>query len=64
MLTGLACCMLDTGLRRALSLMSLPLGFKGIDVQKRINYGGMWVLFWHVLAWRYGWNINEEFSRT
>jgi len=48
----------------ASTLMSLLLDYKGIDVKKRINYGGIWVLFWHVLAWTYGWIVNEEFART
>jgi len=47
----------------ASTLMSLLLDYKGIDVKKRINYGGIWVLFWHVLAWTYGWIVNEEFAR-
>ncbi|KAE8450781.1 hypothetical protein EG329_005694 [Mollisiaceae sp. DMI_Dod_QoI] len=44
-------------------LISLLLDYKGYSVKKRINIGFYYVIFWHLVAWIYGWVIQEKFTK-
>ncbi|KAI0125032.1 major facilitator superfamily domain-containing protein [Xylariales sp. AK1849] len=43
-------------------LMSTLLDYKGLPVKKRIVYGYWYVVVWHVIAWIYGWVIQEKYT--
>lgn len=48
----------------ASQLMSTLLDYKGWPVKKRIIFGAWWVFFWHIVAWTYGWIINEKYTKS
>ncbi|KAL3428728.1 MFS general substrate transporter [Aspergillus tetrazonus] len=43
-------------------LISTLLDYKGLAVKRRIEYGFYWVVIWHVIAWIYGWVIQEKYT--
>lgn len=43
-------------------LMSSFLDYKGISVKRRIELGFFYVIAWHVIAWVYGWVIQEKYT--
>jgi len=43
-------------------LISLLLDYKGFTVKKRITVGFYYVIMWHVIAWTYGWVIQEKYT--
>ncbi|KAG9598636.1 MFS general substrate transporter, partial [Aureobasidium melanogenum] len=45
-------------------LVSTLLDYKPWPVKKRLNICFFYVLFWHLLAWSYGWAIQEKYTRT
>lgn len=45
-------------------LISTLLDYKKLAVKKRITYGFYYVIIWHVIAWVYGWVIQEKYTRT
>ncbi|CAG8973964.1 hypothetical protein HYALB_00010084 [Hymenoscyphus albidus] len=45
-------------------LMSSLLDFKRLRVQKRISIGFYYVVALHLVAWIYGWVIQEKYTRT
>ncbi|KAF4551869.1 UNC93-like protein 2 [Elsinoe fawcettii] len=45
-------------------IMSMLLDYKDFPVKKRINIGFYYVVAWHVIAWVYGWVINEKYTRN
>ncbi|KAI1370829.1 MFS general substrate transporter [Hypoxylon crocopeplum] len=45
-------------------LMSALLDYKGLPVKKRIAVGYWYVVVWHVIAWTYGWVIQEKYTRN
>ncbi|KAK1595548.1 major facilitator superfamily domain-containing protein [Colletotrichum navitas] len=44
-------------------IMSMLLDHKKLSVKKRINYGFYYVVVWHIIAWVYGWVIQEKYTR-
>ncbi|KAJ4293542.1 hypothetical protein N0V90_008825 [Kalmusia sp. IMI 367209] len=44
-------------------LISLFLDYKKLTVKKRITYGFYYVIVLHVIAWIYGWVIQEKYTR-
>lgn len=44
-------------------IMSALLDYKGWPVKKRITIGFFYVIFVHVVAWVYGWVIQEKYTR-
>jgi MFS family permease len=44
-------------------LISILLDYKKFPVMKRINIGFYYVVFCHLLAWIYGWVIQEKYTR-
>lgn len=45
-------------------LISAFLDYKRLSVKKRITYGFYYVIFWHIVAWVYGWVIQEKYTRS
>ncbi|KAI0838478.1 MFS general substrate transporter [Hypoxylon sp. FL0890] len=45
-------------------LMSALLDYKRLPVRERIVIGYWWVVVWHVIAWTYGWVIQEKYTRN
>ncbi|KAK2049093.1 MFS general substrate transporter [Colletotrichum somersetense] len=45
-------------------IISTLLDHKKLSVKKRINYGFYYVIVWHVIAWVYGWVIQEKYTRN
>jgi hypothetical protein len=45
-------------------LISQFLDYKHLSVKKRITYGFFYVIFLHVVAWVYGWVIQEKYTRS
>ncbi|KAK2025933.1 MFS general substrate transporter [Colletotrichum zoysiae] len=45
-------------------IISMLLDHKKLSVRKRINYGFYYVIVWHVIAWVYGWVIQEKYTRN
>ncbi|KAI4757956.1 MFS general substrate transporter [Aureobasidium sp. EXF-3400] len=45
-------------------LVSTLLDYKPWPVKKRLNVCFFYVLFWHLLAWSYGWAIQEKYTRN
>lgn len=45
-------------------LVSALLDYKGLRVKQRIVYGYWWVFLLHVVAWTYGWVIQEKYTRN
>ncbi|KAL2216286.1 major facilitator superfamily domain-containing protein [Thermoascus aurantiacus ATCC 26904] len=43
-------------------LISLFLDYKGLAVKKRITYSFFYVIFLHLVAWIYGWVIQEKYT--
>ncbi|KAL4879726.1 MFS general substrate transporter [Aspergillus karnatakaensis] len=43
-------------------LVSTLLDYKGLPVKRRIEYGFYWVVAWHIVAWIYGWVIQEKYT--
>lgn len=43
-------------------LMSMFLDYKGLRVKRRLEFGFYYIVFLHVLAWTYGWVINEKYT--
>ncbi|KAL2001139.1 hypothetical protein VTN02DRAFT_2185 [Thermoascus thermophilus] len=43
-------------------LISLFLDYKGLAVKKRIVYSFFYVIFLHLVAWIYGWVIQEKYT--
>ncbi|KAF0319189.1 duf895 domain membrane protein [Colletotrichum asianum] len=43
-------------------LISTLLDYKGFSVKKRINIGLYYVVVWHIIAWVYGWVIQEKYT--
>ncbi|KAF4919763.1 UNC93-like protein [Colletotrichum viniferum] len=43
-------------------LISTLLDYKGFSVKKRINIGFYYVVVWHIIAWVYGWVIQEKYT--
>ncbi|KID73699.1 uncharacterized protein G6M90_00g001840 [Metarhizium brunneum] len=43
-------------------LMSWFLDYDGIRVKRRIELGFYYVVVWHVIAWVYGWVIQEKYT--
>lgn len=45
-------------------LMSTLLDYKGLPVKRRINIGFWYVVVLHIIAWTYGWVIQEKYTRN
>ncbi|KAH6645941.1 major facilitator superfamily domain-containing protein [Truncatella angustata] len=45
-------------------LISTLLDYKGLSVKKRIVYGYYYVIVLHIIAWVYGWVIQEKYTRN
>ncbi|KAI0108748.1 MFS general substrate transporter [Hypoxylon sp. NC0597] len=45
-------------------LISALLDYKGFAVKKRIIIGFWWVVAWHIIAWTYGWVVQEKYTRN
>ncbi|CAH0054472.1 unnamed protein product, partial [Clonostachys solani] len=45
-------------------LISTWLDYKRVTVKKRVTYAFYYVVMWHVIAWVYGWVIQEKYTRT
>lgn len=45
-------------------LISALLDYKGFAVKKRIVIGFWWVVAWHIIAWTYGWVVQEKYTRN
>ncbi|KAI2603298.1 MFS general substrate transporter [Hypoxylon fragiforme] len=45
-------------------LVSALLDYKELRVKQRIVYGYWWVFLLHVVAWTYGWVIQEKYTRN
>ncbi|WQF84404.1 Putative Ion channel regulatory protein, UNC-93 [Colletotrichum destructivum] len=45
-------------------IISMLLDHKKFSVKKRINIGFYYVIAWHVIAWVYGWVIQEKYTRN
>ncbi|KAL6711736.1 hypothetical protein ACN47E_004670 [Coniothyrium glycines] len=45
-------------------LISTFLDYKRLTTKKRITYGFYYIVLLHVVAWTYGWVIQEKFTRT
>ncbi|KAH7044052.1 hypothetical protein B0J12DRAFT_671682 [Macrophomina phaseolina] len=45
-------------------LMSTLLDYKGLGVKKRITYGFYYVIVWHIIAWVYGWVVQEKYTKN
>lgn len=43
-------------------LMSSLLDYKGFAVKKRIAIGFYYVIVWHIIAWVYGWVVQEKYT--
>ncbi|EOD51835.1 putative duf895 domain membrane protein [Neofusicoccum parvum UCRNP2] len=43
-------------------LMSTLLDYRGFAVKKRITLGFYYVVAWHVVAWVYGWVVQEKYT--
>lgn len=43
-------------------LMSTLLDYKALKVKRRIEIGFWYVVVWHVIAWVYGWVVQEEYT--
>ncbi|KAK1764940.1 hypothetical protein QBC33DRAFT_517157 [Phialemonium atrogriseum] len=46
----------------ASQLMSSLLDYKGFSVKRRIDIGFWYVVVWHIVAWVYGWVIQEKYT--
>lgn len=46
----------------ASTLVSLLLDYRGWSVKKRINVGFYYIIVLHVVAWTYGWVIQEKYT--
>lgn len=44
-------------------LISLFLDYKKLSVKQRITFGFYYVIFLHILAWTYGWVVQEQYTR-
>lgn len=45
-------------------LISTLLDYKGLTVKRRIEIGFYWVVVLHIIAWTYGWVIQEKYTRN
>ncbi|KAI1097209.1 MFS general substrate transporter [Jackrogersella minutella] len=45
-------------------LVSALLDYKRLPVKRRIEVGFCWVVVWHVIAWTYGWVVQEKYTRN
>ncbi|KAI0687507.1 major facilitator superfamily domain-containing protein [Earliella scabrosa] len=45
-------------------LISMLLDYKGLPVKKRITIGFFYVVGWHIVAWVYGWVVQEKYTRN
>ena len=45
-------------------LISQFLDYKKLTVKKRITYGFFYVIFLHIVAWIYGWIIQEKYTKS
>ncbi|KAF2223292.1 major facilitator superfamily domain-containing protein [Elsinoe ampelina] len=45
-------------------IMSMLLDYNGFSVKKRITIGYYYVVIFHIIAWVYGWVINEKYTRN
>lgn len=45
-------------------LISLFLDYKKLSVKRRITYGFYYVIVLHIIAWVYGWVIQEKYTRN
>ncbi|KAL2213200.1 MFS general substrate transporter [Sarocladium strictum] len=43
-------------------LISSFLDYKGLSVKRRIEWGFYYVIVWHIIAWVYGWVIQEKYT--
>lgn len=43
-------------------LISSFLDYKGLTVKRRIEWGFYYVIAWHIIAWVYGWVIQEKYT--
>ncbi|KAI1843079.1 hypothetical protein JX265_005140 [Neoarthrinium moseri] len=43
-------------------MISTLLDYKSLSVKKRIMYGYWYVVAWHIIAWVYGWVIQEKYT--
>ncbi|KAI1858884.1 uncharacterized protein JN550_012343 [Neoarthrinium moseri] len=43
-------------------MISTLLDYKSLSVKKRIVYGYWYVVAWHIIAWVYGWVIQEKYT--
>ncbi|KAH9905893.1 MFS general substrate transporter [Xylariomycetidae sp. FL2044] len=43
-------------------LISTLLDYQGLAVKRRIEYGYWYVVAWHVVAWVYGWVVQEKYT--
>ncbi|KAI1204733.1 MFS general substrate transporter [Annulohypoxylon truncatum] len=44
-------------------LVSALLDYRGLAVKRRVEIGFWWVVVWHVVAWTYGWVVQEKYTR-
>jgi len=45
-------------------LISMFLDYRGLTVKRRITFGFYYVIMLHVVAWVYGWVIQEKYTRN
>jgi hypothetical protein len=45
-------------------LISMFLDYKGLTVKKRVTFGFYYVVVWHIIAWIYGWVIQERYTKN
>ncbi|KAI2466910.1 hypothetical protein F4781DRAFT_433879 [Annulohypoxylon bovei var. microspora] len=45
-------------------LVSALLDYKRLAVKRRVEIGFWWVVAWHVVAWTYGWVVQERYTRS
>jgi MFS family permease len=45
-------------------LMSTLLDYKGLTVKRRLEIGFWYIVFWHLVAWIYGWVVQEKYTAS
>ncbi|KAI0887022.1 MFS general substrate transporter [Annulohypoxylon maeteangense] len=45
-------------------LVSALLDYKKLPVKRRVEIGFYWVVMWHIIAWTYGWVVQEKYTRN
>ncbi|KAF4962570.1 hypothetical protein FSARC_9348 [Fusarium sarcochroum] len=55
---------MNFGVLLSSQIMSSLLDYKGLPIKKRLEYGYWYVIFWHIVAWVYGWVIQEKYTKS